>query len=156
MRSTDQYDPFNLQRFVQAQDPVIERVQRELDEGRKRSHWMWFVFPQFAGLGGSEMSRRYAIGSAEEARAYLDHPLLGARLRTCTQLVLNVQQRSIAEIFGHPDDLKFHSSMTLFAQFTADDSLFNQALVRYFHGILDEWTLQLLDSKQAQLPPDQG
>ncbi|POA43774.1 DUF1810 domain-containing protein [Pseudomonas sp. MPR-ANC1] len=156
MRSTDQYDPFNLQRFVQAQDPVIERVQRELDEGRKRSHWMWFVFPQFAGLGGSEMSRRYAIGSAEEARAYLDHPLLGARLRTCTQLVLNVQQRSIAEIFGHPDDLKFHSSMTLFAQFTADDSLFNQALERYFHGILDEWTLQLLDSKQAQLPPDQG
>ncbi|MFJ2320191.1 DUF1810 domain-containing protein [Pseudomonas sp. NPDC087817] len=156
MRSTDQYDPFNLQRFVQAQDPVIERVQRELDEGRKRSHWMWFVFPQFAGLGGSEMSRRYAIGSAEEARAYLDHPLLGARLRTCTQLVLNVQLRSIAEIFGHPDDLKFHSSMTLFAQFTADDSLFNQALERYFHGILDEWTLQLLDSKQAQLPPDQG
>ena len=156
MRSTDQYDPFNLQRFVQAQDPVFERVQRELDEGRKRSHWMWFVFPQFAGLGGSEMSRRYAIGSAQEAQAYLDHPLLGARLRTCTQLVLKVQQRSIAEIFGHPDDLKFHSSMTLFAQFTADDSLFNQALERYFHGILDEWTLQLLDSKQAQLPADQG
>ena len=156
MRSTDQYDPFNLQRFVQAQDPVFERVQRELDEGRKRSHWMWFVFPQFAGLGGSEMSRRYAIGSAQEAQAYLDHPLLGARLRTCTQLVLKVQQRSIAEIFGHPDDLKFHSSMTLFAQLTADDSLFNQALERYFHGILDEWTLQLLDSKQAQLPADQG
>ncbi|MDR9864684.1 MULTISPECIES: DUF1810 domain-containing protein [Pseudomonas] len=156
MRSTDQYDPFNLQRFVLAQDPAFERIQRELDEGRKRSHWMWFVFPQFAGLGGSEMSRRFAIGSAEEARAYLDHPLLGAQLRTCTQLVLNVRQRSIAEIFGHPDDLKFHSSMTLFAQFTADDSLFNQALERYFHGILDEWTLQLLDSKQAQLPPDQG
>ena len=156
MRSTDQYDPFNLQRFLQAQDPVFERVQRELDEGRKRSHWMWFVFPQFAGLGGSEMSRRYAIGSAEETQAYLEHPLLGARLRTCTQLVLNVSQRSIADIFGHPDDLKFHSSMTLFAQFTADDSLFNQALERYFHGILDEWTLQLLDSKQAQLPPDQG
>lgn len=156
MRSTDQYDPFNLQRFIQAQDPVFERVLRELDEGRKRSHWMWFVFPQFAGLGGSEMSRRFAIGSAEEAQAYLDHPLLGARLRACTQLVLNVRQRSIAEIFGHPDDLKFHSSMTLFAQFTPEDSLFNQALDRYFHGILDEWTLQLLDSKQAQLPPDQG
>ncbi|KAE9640064.1 DUF1810 domain-containing protein [Pseudomonas sp. PB106] len=156
MRSTDQHDPFNLQRFVQAQEPVFERVQRELDEGRKRSHWMWFVFPQFAGLGGSEMSRRFAIGSAEEARAYLEHELLGARLRICTQLVLNVQQRSIAQIFGHPDDLKFHSSMTLFAQFGAEDSLFNQALERYFHGILDEWTLQLLDSKQAQLPTDQG
>ncbi|WP_027613877.1 DUF1810 domain-containing protein [Pseudomonas sp. URIL14HWK12:I6] len=156
MRSTDQHDPFNLQRFVQAQDPVFERVQRELGEGRKRSHWMWFVFPQFAGLGGSEMSRRYAIQSAEEARAYLTHDLLGARLRTCTQLVLNIRQRSIAEIFGHPNDLKFHSSMTLFAQFSTEDCPFAQALERYFHGILDEWTLQLLDSKQAQLPPDQG
>jgi len=156
MRSTDQDDPFNLQRFVLAQDPVFERVQRELGEGRKRSHWMWFVFPQFAGLGGSEMSRRFAIGSAGEARAYLAHELLGARLRTCAQLVLNVPQRSIAEIFGHPDDLKFHSSMTLFAQFADYDSLWHQALERYFHGIQDEWTLQLLDSKQAQLPPDQG
>lgn len=156
MRSTDQYDPFNLQRFVQAQDLVFERVQRELDEGHKRSHWMWFVFPQFAGLGGSEMSRRFAIGSAEEARAYLQYPLLCARLRNCTQLVLKVRQRSIAEIFGHPDDLKFHSSMTLFAQFTDKDSPFAQALERYFHGILDDWTLQLLDSKQAQLPPNQG
>lgn len=156
MRSTDQDDPFNLQRFVLAQDPVFERVQRELGEGRKRSHWMWFVFPQFAGLGGSEMSRRFAINSAPETRAYLDHPLLGARLRTCTQLVLNVQQRSIAEIFGHPDDLKFHSSMTLFAQFADGDSPWHQALERFFHGIQDEWTLQLLDSKQAQLSPDQG
>lgn len=156
MRSTDQDDPFNLQRFVLAQDPVFERVQRELGEGRKRSHWMWFVFPQFAGLGGSEMSRRFEISSAPETRAYLNHPLLGARLRTCTQLVLNVQQRSIAEIFGHPDDLKFHSSMTLFAQFAVDDSPWHQALERFFHGIQDEWTLQLLDSKQAQLPPDQG
>ncbi|MDR6161367.1 DUF1810 domain-containing protein [Pseudomonas fluorescens] len=156
MRSTDLHDPFDLQRFVQAQDPVFERVQRELEEGRKRSHWMWFVFPQFAGLGGSEMARRFAIGSADEAQAYLAHELLGARLRTCTQLVLNVPQRSIAEIFGHPDDLKFHSSMTLFAQFSAEGSLFHQALERYFHGILDEWTLQLLDSKQAQLPTDQG
>ncbi|MBV4457660.1 DUF1810 domain-containing protein [Pseudomonas sp. COR58] len=156
MRSTDQYDPFNLKRFVQAQDPVFERVQRELDDGHKRSHWMWFVFPQFAGLGGSEMSRRFAIGSAAEARAYLAHDLLGARLRTCTQLVLNVPQRSVAQIFGHPDDLKFHSSTTLFAQFTDAGSVFHQALERYFHGIQDEWTLQLLDSKQAHLPPDQG
>ena len=149
------HDFYNLQRFVDAQAPLFEQVLAELGEGRKRSHWMWFVFPQFAGLGGSEMSRRYAIGSAEEVRAYLAHELLGARLRTCTQLVLKVKQRSIAEIFGHPDDLKFHSSMTLFAQFAAEDSVFTQALERYFHGILDEWTLQLLDSKQAQLPTDQ-
>ncbi|MBK5516841.1 DUF1810 domain-containing protein [Pseudomonas sp. TH10] len=156
MRSTDPLDSFNLDRFLQAQDPVFDYVLEELAAGRKRSHWMWFVFPQFAGLGGSEMSRRFAIQSAAEAMAYLDHAVLGTRLRTCTQLVLNVQQRSIAEIFGHPDDLKFHSSMTLFAQFAAEDSLFHQALERYFHGILDEWTLQLLDSKQAQLPADQG
>ena len=156
MRSTDQLDVFDLQRFLRAQDPVFERVKNELVAGRKRSHWMWFIFPQFIGLGGSEMSQRYAIHSGEEASAYLKHAQLGPRLRTCTQLVLNVRQRSIAEIFGHPDDLKFHSSMTLFAQFSADDSLFAQALERYFHGILDEWTLQLLDSKQAQLPTDQG
>ncbi|WP_085726966.1 DUF1810 domain-containing protein [Pseudomonas sp. R37(2017)] len=156
MRSTDHEDPFNLQRFLKAQDPVFDRVQTELNNGHKRSHWMWFIFPQFAGLGGSEMSRRFAIHSREEAQAYLEHPLLGARLRTCTQEVLNIRERSVAGIFGHPDDLKFHSSMTLFAQVAAADSLFQQALNQYFHGILDDWTLSLLDSKQAQLPPNQG
>ena len=156
MRSTDQPDTFNLQRFIQAQDPVFDRVQAELNAGHKRSHWMWFVFPQFAGLGGSEMSRRYAIRSREEAQAYLDHPVLGPRLRTCTHEVLNIQQRSVAAIFGHPDDLKFHSSMTLFAEVAPKDSPFHQALNQYFHGILDDWTLSLLDSKQAQLPPNQG
>jgi uncharacterized protein (DUF1810 family) len=156
MRSTDHLDPFNLQRFLQAQDPVFDRVQDELSNGHKRSHWMWFVFPQFAGLGGSEMSRRYAIRSREEALAYLEHPLLGARLRSCTQEVLNIRERSVAGIFGHPDDLKFHSSMTLFAQVAAADSLFQQALNQYFHGILDDWTLSLMDSKQAQLPPNQS
>ncbi|MBV7554562.1 DUF1810 domain-containing protein [Pseudomonas sp. PDM28] len=156
MRSTDHLDPFNLQRFLQAQDPVFDRVQDELNNGHKRSHWMWFIFPQFAGLGGSEMSRRFAIRSREEALAYLEHPLLGARLRTCTQEVLNIRERSVAVIFGHPDDLKFHSSMTLFAQVDAADSLFQQALNQYFHGILDDWTLSLMDSKQAQLPPNQG
>ena len=155
MRSTDQLDSFNLQRFVQAQDPVFDRVQAELNAGHKRSHWMWFIFPQFAGLGGSEMSRRFAIHSKEEARAYLEHPLLGARLRICTQEVLNIQQHSVAAIFGHPDDLKFHSSMTLFAQVAADDSLFHQALNQYFHGILDAWTLELMDSKKTQLPTNQ-
>jgi len=156
MRSTDHLDPFNLQRFLQAQEPVFDRVQNELNNGHKRSHWMWFIFPQFAGLGGSEMSRRFAIRSREEALAYLEHPLLGARLRTCTQEVLNIRERSVAGIFGHPDDLKFHSSMTLFAQVAVDDSLFQQALNQYFHGILDDWTLSLMDSKQAQLPPNQG
>lgn len=156
MRSTDQPDAFNLQRFILAQDPVFERVKEELRAGRKRSHWMWFIFPQFAGLGDSPMSQRFAIRSREEAQAYLEHPLLGARLRTCTQLVLNIQQHSVAEIFGHPDDVKFRSSMTLFAQVAADDNLFHKALETYFHGIADDWTLTLLDSKQAQLPTNQG
>ncbi|MHC8338427.1 DUF1810 domain-containing protein [Pseudomonas sp. HLT2-19-2] len=155
MRSTDQLDSFNLQRFILAQDPVFKRVQTELKEGHKRSHWMWFIFPQFAGLGGSEMSRHFAIRSEEEAAAYLNHPLLGSRLRTCTQLVLNIEKSSAA-IFGHPDDLKFHSSMTLFAQVAGANSDFHQALDRYFHGMTDDWTLSLLDSKQAQLPPNQG
>ena len=156
MRSTDHLDPFNLQRFLQAQDPVFDRVQNELNNGHKRSHWMWFIFPQFAGLGGSEMSRRFAIRSREEALAYLEHPLLGARLRTCTQEVLNIRERSVARSFGHLDDMKFHSSMTLFAQVADADSLFQQALNQYFHGILDDWTLSLMDSKQAQLPTHQG
>lgn len=156
MRSTDQLDSFNLPRFVQAQDPVFEWVQEELRDGKKRRHWMWFIFPQIGGLGGSEMSRYFAIRSAEEATAYLNHPLLGQRLRTCTQLVLNLENRSIAEIFGHPDDLKFHSSMTLFAQVAPHGSLFHQALEQYFHGIQDDWTLSLLDLKQAKLPTDQG
>jgi uncharacterized protein (DUF1810 family) len=155
MRSTDPLDAFNLQRFIQAQDPVFERVKEELRAGHKRSHWMWFIFPQFAGLGGSDMSRRFAICSREEAQAYLEHPLLGARLRTCTQLVLNIEQHSVAEIFGHPDDVKFHSSMTLFAQVAAEERLFHQALDKYFHGITDAWTLSLMDSKKAQLPTNQ-
>ncbi|MGW8465850.1 DUF1810 domain-containing protein [Pseudomonas sp. CLCA07] len=156
MRSTDQLDAFNLPRFVQAQEPVFEWVQEELIAGKKRRHWMWFIFPQLAGLGESEMSRHFAIRSKEEAVAYMKHPLLGQRLRMCTQLVLNVKQRSIAEIFGHPDDLKFHSSMTLFAQVSPENSLFHQALEQYFHGIPDGWTLSLLDLKQAHLPTNQG
>ncbi|MGZ7457944.1 DUF1810 domain-containing protein [Pseudomonas sp. Ma2-10] len=156
MRSTDQDDSFNLQRFILAQDPVFKRVQTELNAGHKRSHWMWFIFPQFAGLGGSEMSRHFSIRSKDEAAAYFNHPLLGSRLRTCTQMVLNIEKSSIAGIFGHPDDLKFHSSMTLFAQVAGADSDFHQALDQYFHGILDDWTLLLLDSKQAQLPTNQG
>ncbi len=149
MRSTDPLDRFDLQRFIQAQNPVFDRVQDELSDGHKRSHWMWFIFPQFTGLGDSEMSRRYAIRSAAEAQAYLQHPVLSTRLRTCTQLVLDIEHRSIAAIFGHPDELKFHSSMTLFAQVDTEDNLFNRALDQYFHGIPDAWTLTLMDSKQA-------
>jgi uncharacterized protein (DUF1810 family) len=156
MRSTDPLDSFNLDRFVQAQDPVFDYVLEELAVGCKRRHWMWFIFPQIAGLGGSEMSRRFAIQSGAEAVAYLDHALLGARLHTCTQLVLNIEHRSIGDIFGHPDNLKFHSSMTLFTQFGPRGSLFHQALDRYYHGIPDEWTLSLLDSKEPQLPSNQG
>jgi uncharacterized protein (DUF1810 family) len=156
MRSTDQLDAFNLQRFVQAQDPVFNKVQKELNEGKKRSHWMWFVFPQFTGLGSSPMSQRFAIRSREEAQAYLDHPLLGTRLRICTQEVLNIPEGSVESIFGHPDNLKFHSSITLFAQLSPDHSVFHQALNKYFHGIPDNWTLQLMDSKQAQLPTNQS
>ncbi len=111
-------DPFDLQRFVDAQRAVYDRVRDELAAGRKRSHWMWFIFPQIEGLGSSLMSRRYAIASREEAAAYLMHPLLGPRLRESTRLVTGIDGRNIHEIFGSPDDLKFQSSMTLFAQAT--------------------------------------
>src|ERR1700742_3944756 len=113
-----------LARFVTAQDPVIDHALAELRTGRKRSHWMWFVFPQIAGLGHSDMARRYAIASLEEARAYLAHPVLGPRLKQCTRAVLEVQDRSVSDIFGYPDERKFHSAMTLFARAAPDDDLF--------------------------------
>ncbi len=125
-------DPFGLQRFVDAQDPVIEQVRRELREGRKRTHWMWFVFPQRSGLGHSAMAVRYAIGSTEEARGYLRHPVLGPRLVECTRLVTAIEGKEIGEIFGYPDDLKFRSSMTLFAEADPDNRVFRDALRKYF------------------------
>jgi uncharacterized protein (DUF1810 family) len=139
-------DPFDLQRFVSAQNPVLEQVRTELQAGRKRSHWMWFVFPQLQGLGSSPTAMRYAIRSLEEARAYLQHPLLGPRLRDCTSWVNAVEGRSVAQIFGYPDDLKFHSSMTLFARVSGDDSPFGAALRKYFMGERDRGTLELLSS----------
>ena len=142
-------DPFNLERFVEAQAPVIERVRAELRAGRKRSHWMWFVFPQVTGLGNSAMAARYAIGSLDEARAFLAHPVLGARLRECTRLVLDVQGRSVEAIFGHPDDLKFHSSMTLFAQAAPDERVFFDALAKYFGGARDEATIAVLGRRSV-------
>ena len=134
-------DPFHLERFVEAQDGVYERVCEELRSGEKRSHWMWFIFPQIRGLGRSPMAERFAIGSAEEARAYLGHEILGARLRECTALVNAVEGRSASEIFGFPDDLKFHSSMTLFARAGGEEAVFVEALKRYFSGKEDAGTV---------------
>ncbi|MGT2500314.1 DUF1810 domain-containing protein [Bradyrhizobium guangxiense] len=136
-------DPFDLDRFVRAQDPVYRDVLGRLARGRKQSHWMWFVFPQIAGLGFSAMSQRYAIGSRAEARAYLAHPVLGARLIECTGLVLAVQGRSINAILGAPDDAKFRSSMTLFGA-VSDQPIFGAALARYFAGERDAATLEIL------------
>jgi uncharacterized protein (DUF1810 family) len=120
----------------------MEQVLAELRAGRKVSHWMWFVFPQIQGLGHSPMSQRFALASRAEAEAYLHHPILGPRLRECTRLVNEVNGRSIEEIFGYPDDLKFHSSMTLFAQASAEDQVFVDALRKYFGGERDPLTLE--------------
>lgn len=135
-------DPFDLNRFVQAQNPILA-VQAELARGRKQTHWMWFVFPQVAGLGFSAMSQRYAIGSRAEAKAYLAHPVLGPRLIECTRLVLAVDGRTINAILGAPDDSKFRSSMTLFGA-VSDEAVFDEALAKYFAGERDDATLEIL------------
>ncbi|HEY3147638.1 MAG TPA: DUF1810 domain-containing protein [Dongiaceae bacterium] len=137
-------DTFNLQRFVDAQEPVYGRVCAELKNGRKQSHWMWFIFPQIAGLGHSPMAQRYAISSLKGARAYLDHPPLGPRLRECTRLVLAVEGRTAHEILGSPDDMKFRSCLTLFAYATADNQIFRDALQKYFDGEEDSLTVARL------------
>jgi uncharacterized protein (DUF1810 family) len=137
-------DPFDLQRFVDAQARVYADVVNELRAGRKRSHWIWFIFPQIAGLGSSPTAARYAISSLDEARAYLGHDVLGPRLRECTRLVNAVQDRSIGEIFGSPDDMKVRSSMTLFRQATEDNGDFVELLDRYYDGEPDPLTLQRL------------
>jgi len=142
-------DPFDLERFVQAQETVYSRVVAELREGRKRSHWMWFIFPQIAGLGQSAMAQRYAIGSLEEAKAYLQHPVLGPRLGECTRLVNAIEGRTIEAIFGYPDDLKFRSSMTLFAA-AGGEQIFAEALDKYFGGAPDPLTIQQLDDPRAR------
>ncbi len=137
-------DRFDLERFVAAQDPVWDQVRREMVEGRKRSHWMWFVFPQMSGLGSSAMSRRYAIGSIDEADAFLAHPILGARLLGLTAVVNAIEGRSAADIFGSPDDVKFHSSVTLFGRVRGADPAFRVALERFFGGLEDEATIGAL------------
>ena len=137
-------DRFDLQRFVDAQARVYPDVLDELRAGRKRSHWIWFIFPQVDGLGSSPTTARYAISSLEEARAYLRHDVLGPRLHECTRLVNAVQGRSIGEIFGSPDDLKVRSSMTLFARATQDNEDFVELLARYYGGEEDPLTLTRL------------
>jgi uncharacterized protein (DUF1810 family) len=142
-------DTHNLDRFVEAQQPVLEQVRRELEAGNKRSHWMWFVFPQIEGLGRSSMAQRYAIKSMDEAKAYLTHPELGKRLREWTQLVLDVEGKGLTEIFGTPDNMKFCSSMTLFREAARensaqdDETLFDDAISKYC-GSPDEKTLSRL------------
>jgi uncharacterized protein (DUF1810 family) len=137
-------DPFDLKRFVDAQAPVYGNVVGELRDGCKRSHWMWFVFPQLRGLGGSPTALHYGISSLDEARAYLRHALLGPRLHECARLVTAVQGRSIGQIFGSPDDLKLCSSMTLFARATEDNEDFVAVLEKYYDGRQDELTLRRL------------
>jgi uncharacterized protein (DUF1810 family) len=136
-------DPFNLERFVLAQDSVYQDVVSELRAGTKMSHWMWFIFPQIRGLGRSPVSAEYAISGRKEAQAYLQHAILGARLKECTNVVLHVEGRSATEIFGSPDDMKFRSCMTLFSQ-VSDDDLFTKALQKYFAGVPDPLTLDRL------------
>ena len=144
MRMGADEDPYDLQRFVEAQEDCLGDVLRELREGRKRSHWMWFIFPQIKGLGLSSTARTFAISSREEAAAYLEHPVLGARLRECTRLVMQVEGRSLREIFGSPDDLKFRSCMTLFAHVSSDHQAFLDALKKYCGTAFDPLTMERL------------
>jgi uncharacterized protein (DUF1810 family) len=137
---------FDLDRFLSAQVGIFDTALSELEAGRKRSHWMWFIFPQMRGLGMSSTAQKYGIVSLDEAKAYLAHPVLGERLRQCTEAVLAVKGRTLHEIFGSPDDMKFGSSMTLFA--VADgtpENIFRQAIDRYCNGQMDQRTLDLLD-----------
>jgi uncharacterized protein (DUF1810 family) len=133
-----------LARFVTAQESIFKRVLSELHAGAKMGHWMWFVFPQIRGLGRSPTSIEYGISSLDEAQAYLQHSVLGPRLKKCTQLVLDVDGRSATDIFGTPDDVKFRSSMTLFVQVSRDDDIFHRALQKYFEGVSDQLTLDRL------------
>ncbi len=131
----------NLQRFIDAQAPVIDSVMAELEAGEKRTHWMWFIFPQLKTLGRSSTARYYGIESVEEARAYLDHPVLGESLKACTRAVLIHRAKSAHAIFGSPDDLKFRSCMTLFSLAAPEEPLFRQALAQFFEGLPDPMTI---------------
>jgi uncharacterized protein (DUF1810 family) len=148
--SIDDADPFNLRRFIDAQEVVYKNVLSELRSGQKRTHWMWFIFPQIAGLGHSSISKRYGIQSREEAQHYLNHPILGKRLVECSETVLSIKGRSASEIFGSPDDIKLRSSMTLFAAIPGSDSVFTHVLEKYFQGRPDTRTLRLLSKTNEE------
>jgi uncharacterized protein (DUF1810 family) len=139
-------DPYNLNRFLDAQARQYEQAISEIRSGRKRSHWMWYIFPQHVGLGASPMSRMYAIRCAAEADAYLKHPVLGPRLVACAEATLDIEGRSAFEMFGAPDDLKLRSCATLFARVSPPGSVFHRLIARYFQGPPDEKTVRLLDS----------
>lgn len=143
-------DPLDLKRFTSAQEGIYGNVLKELRRGQKSSHWMWFIFPQISGLGRSSTSMHYAIKSMEEARTYLAHPVLGARLRECSEAVLAVEGRSASAIFGYPDDMKLQSSMTLF-EYAADDpdSVFARVLDKYYGGERDRTTIRLVEQLRA-------
>lgn len=143
-------DHYNLERFIRAQDPVYASVIEELCAGKKRGHWMWYIFPQIKGLGHSVMAKQYAITSLEEAKAYLEHPLLGSRLRECTEVVMNVDGRLAEQIFSYPDNLKFRSSMTLFTDTAGRNSIFQDALRKYFEGHPDQSTLDILNGSRRE------
>lgn len=130
--------------FVEAQEPVYDRVLRELEAGLKETHWIWFIFPQLAALGRSSTSKKYGLASKAEARKYFEHPVLGARLRECTQIMLSSPKRDISSILGYPDDLKFRSSMTLFAAAAPEEPIFKAALEKFFEGKPDPLTSELL------------
>lgn len=138
-------DPFDLERFVEGQRSNYDDAVAELSAGAKRTHWIWYVFPQIAGLGHSATAQRYAIGSLDEARAYLRHPVLGPRLQQCTALMLAIAGKRAVDVLGRPDDMKFHSSMTLFARAAPERGDFRAALERYFGGVEDRATLQRLE-----------
>ena len=138
-------DPHNLKRFTKAQEPVYNNVLAELNKGKKRTHWMWFIFPQLKGLGHSATARLYAIKNLDEAQRYLRDPVLGARLHECSTIVLGIKDHSIEEAFGFPDYLKLKSSMTLFSCATDYDPVFNKVLARHFNGEPDTQTFELLD-----------
>ncbi len=150
VNSEDEAQKYNLARFVDAQAREYTAALAELNNGRKRSHWMWYIFPQIAGLGSSPNSQHYAIRSLDEARAYLSHPLLGSRLRECAAVVLGTEGKSARDIFGTPDDVKLHSCLTLFAQVTEPEGVFPLVLAKYFGGQLDEQTLRLLAASAQQ------
>lgn len=145
MTSRPDDDPYSLSRFLEAQSGCYARVLEELDAGAKTSHWMWFIFPQLQGLGASPMARRYAISDLTEARAYLNHPILGPRLRECTRRVLALEGRTAHEIFGSPDDLKLRSCLTLFARVSPGDRVFGETLTKCFGGEPDPLTVRLLN-----------